>query len=157
MKFTDLLTPSQSKIAFFFYFLIIGGSCTVIIYYIYQHYQTNKIESPDIANANRRLQSIDVHFFHTKWCPWCKKTMPAWEDFVKSYNNTVIGSYTVNCIGGVRGIDCSNEEDPEISDTLTKMKITKFPTIKFTYNNTTVDFSAKITKENLYKCIKEIA
>ena len=63
----------------------------------------------------------------------------------------------MNCIGGADGIDCSNEENADIADTLTRMKIKKFPTIKFTYDDTTVDFSAKITKENLYICIKEIA
>jgi thiol-disulfide isomerase/thioredoxin len=124
---------------------------------VYNNYTTKKIESPNIANANRRIQTIDVHFFHTQWCPWCKKTMPAWVDFVNTYNNSVIGHYTVNCIGGKEGIDCSNEENPEIADTLTAMKIKKFPTVKFTYNNNVVDFDAKITKENLYSCIKEIA
>ncbi len=157
MKLTDIFNRIiQHKFVPFFY-LGIFILLLVISYFIYQKYTKKKIDTPDISNANRRFQTIDVHFFHTKWCPWCKKTMPIWEDFVRSYNGNVIGQYTVNCIGGTDGTDCTNEENPEIADTLTRMKIKKFPTVKFIYNNTVVDFEAKITKENLYSCIQEIA
>lgn len=156
MKFTDLLRTYYSKLVIIFYLTIVALFIN-IIYTVYNNYVTKKIELPNIANANRRTQTIDVHFFHTKWCPWCVRTMPIWKDFVKSYNNKEIGQYIVNCIGGENRINCSNDEDPEISDTLTRMKVKKFPTIKFIYNNTVVDFSAKITKENLYSCIKEIS
>ena len=78
MKSTDLV-----RTYFIIFYFIIGGLFMYIIYVVYNNYNVKKIELPNVANANRRFPTIDVHFFHTKWCPWCKKVMPAWKIVVK--------------------------------------------------------------------------
>ena len=95
----------------------------------------------------------DILFFHTDWCPHCKKALPIWKDFVSTYDQTIINGYTINCINGAAGIDC---DDPKSTEIIEKYNITKFPTLKLIKDDITINFDANITSENMTKFVNTV-
>ena len=117
MKLTDILfnryTPYKRPILIVFSII----SFLTITIYSYQTYIKPSIKEKDsknISNANRRTKEADIIFFHTSWCPHCKKALPIWKDFVSTYDQTIINGYTINCINGAAGIDCDDPKSTEI-------------------------------------------
>lgn len=157
MKFTDILFNryyAPYKRLILIGFLII--TFLLIAIYSYKMYIAPSIKNKDlknISNANRRVKMADIFFFHTDWCPHCKKALPIWQDFVTTYDKTIINGYTINCINGIYGIDCDDVASTEIIE---KYNITKFPTLKLTKDDTTINFDANITSDNLTKFINTV-
>ena len=157
MKLTDILfnryySPYKRPILIVFSII----SFLTITIYSYQTYIKPSIKEKDsknISNANRRTKEADIIFFHTSWCPHCKKALPIWQDFVTTYDKTIINGYTINCINGIYGIDCDDVASTEIIE---KYNITKFPTLKLTKDDTTINFDANITSDNLTKFINTV-
>ena len=113
----------------------------------------DKKDTKNISNANRRIKTADILFFHTDWCPHCTKALPIWKSFVSSYDETIINGYTINCINGIKGIDCDDKASSEIIE---KHNITKFPTIKLIKDDITINYDANITSENLTKFVNTV-
>lgn len=155
MKFTELIYKSYSKAVYILY-LVPVIALILLCYVLYNKYAEKKKNHPDIANENRRTVTIDVYFFNVDWCPHCTSAIPVWKEFVKEYDQQTINNYTINCIGKEKGINCSNEKDPDVAELTAKMKIDKFPTIKLIKDEIVIDFAAKITKDNLVKCINNL-
>ena len=157
MKLTDILfnryyTPYKRPILIVFSII----SFLTITIYSYQTYIKPSIKEKDsknISNANRRTKEADMIFFHTSWCPHCKKALPIWKDFVSTYDQTIINGYTINCINGAAGIDC---DDPKSTEIIEKYNITKFPTLKLIKDDITINFDANITSENMTKFVNTV-
>ena len=156
MKLTDILfnryTPYKRPILIVFSII----SFLTITIYSYQTYIKPSIKEKDsknISNANRRTKEADMIFFHTDWCPHCKKALPIWKDFVSTYDQTIINGYTINCINGAAGIDC---DDPKSTEIIEKYNITKFPTLKLIKDDITINFDANITSENMTKFVNTV-
>jgi thiol-disulfide isomerase/thioredoxin len=131
----------------------------LIAVYIYKKVFVSMIEKKDtnnVSNANRRVNNADIFFFNASWCPHCTKAMPAWKDFVSSYDQTVLNGYTINCIGGEDGVDCSSRDDAKSMEIVHEFGVEQFPTIKMVKDKTTIDFDAKITQENLTKFVNSV-
>ncbi len=67
----------------FLIILVVAALFTGVAFYYYNSYvaprmdpkfATNKefIKEPDV-------DSVEVYYFYTKWCPYCKKARPAWD------------------------------------------------------------------------------
>ena len=157
MKLTDILfnrfyTPYKRPILIVFSII----SFLTITIYSYQTYikpSMKEKDSKNISNANRRTKEADMIFFHTDWCPHCKKALPIWKDFVSTYDQTIINGYTINCINGAAGIDC---DDPKSTEIIEKYNITKFPTLKLIKDDITINFDANITSENMTKFVNTV-
>ena len=157
MKLTDILfnryySPYKRPILIVFSII----SFLTITIYSYQTYIKPSIKEKDsknISNANRRTKEADIIFFHTSWCPHCKKALPIWKDFVSTYDQTIINGYTINCINGAAGIDC---DDPKSTEIIEKYNITKFPTLKLIKDDITINFDANITSENMTKFVNTV-
>ena len=136
-------------------FLVVG----IVLYRKYLPGALASNSHNNFANANIRSTSsatasggqLDVYFFSVDWCPHCVKAKPIWAQFVQTYDGQTIHGYQVKCIGGAEGVNCTNADDPNIKKMTAQYEIKGFPTLKFVQNGTTVDFDAKVTKENLDK------
>lgn len=114
-------------------------------YYSYQYYFKDlKKPSSDVANANKRNESVYVYLFHVDWCPHCKRAMPEWSSFKQQYDGKQVGGYEVKCID----VDCT-EEDSEVANYINKYDIDSYPTVKMQKGDQTVSFDASVTSENL--------
>ena len=157
MKFTDIIvnryyTPYKRTILILFLVLAFL-SISIHSYRTYAIPMMNKKDTKNISNANRRIKTADILFFHTDWCPHCTKALPIWKSFVSSYDETIINGYTINCINGIKGIDCDDKASSEIIE---KHNITKFPTIKLIKDDITINYDANITSENLTKFVNTV-
>lgn len=84
---------------------------------------------------------VIIYFFHTEWCPHCKKAMPVWELFMgdigDNHNGHAIDYRTIDC-----------EKDKQTAD---KFNVTTYPTIKLVYRNKTYEYDARPDRDTLEK------
>lgn len=143
--------------------------------YFYMNYNSSTLDKKksNVANANSASNknisgmtgtsdtydegTLDVLFFSVDWCPHCVKAKPEWEQFVKKYNNQTVKGYTITCVGGDKGINCTNSDDPEVKQATSKYSIQHFPTLIFVQNGSQVEFDAKISMKNLEDFVNKLA
>lgn len=155
MKFTDILSEYYSKFSYVIY-PIIGILFIIASYKIYMNFIRKQKKKPDIANANRELIMIDVYFFSLDWCPYCTTAAPIWRNFVDKYDKEIINGYQINCIGGKKGSNCTDQYDADVAELITRFSLSGYPCIKFLKNEIVVDFAAKITEDNLENCLNNL-
>ena len=94
MKINDIkqkVINTQSIVILFIVFLFI-----IAALFIYRRYITNRLNGTYVANneynkTNKTgIESVDIYFFYTEWCPHCKTAKPIWNDFKNSMENTKI-------------------------------------------------------------------
>ena len=82
--------------------------------------------------------AVTIYFFHTEWCPHCKKADPIWEQFKSDLgaNNgeAVYNGHPVNFVK----IDC--DKDKNIAD---EFNVTSYPTIKLVYRDKIYNYDAR--------------
>lgn len=135
-------------------FVVIG-----ILAVMYYYQSAAKAQANNMANANMRTGKIgegmtnggtlEVMFFNVDWCPHCKTAIPDWTTFVNKYDGETVNGYLVTCVGGVKGVNCTNTDDPDVKSSLQKFKIQHYPTLIFVQNGNNVEFDAKINTKNL--------
>ena len=97
------------------------------------------------------------NMYYVDWCPHCVKAKPDWQAFVQKYDQQVIQGYTVTCVGGSTGINCTNTDDPEVKEAVKRYNIQHYPTLIFVQNGTQVEFDAKINATNLDDFMNKLA
>lgn len=139
-------TPNQNT------FIIIGVSLLFIgvAIYVYKSYIQPKLNPNYVANkefvsADEDEKEAEVLFFHTEWCPHCKKAKPHWEQFKEKYEGKIINNHRVLC----KEYDCDKNE--KLCD---KYKIDGYPTIKMLKDSQIIEYDAKPTIENLTKFVE---
>ena len=139
-------TPNQNT------FIIIGVSLLFIgvAIYVYKSYIQPKLNPNYVANkefvsADEDEKEAEVLFFHTEWCPHCKKAKPHWEQFKEKYEGKIINNHRVLC----KEYDCDKNE--KLCD---KYKIDGYPTIKMLKDGQIIEYDAKPTIENLTKFVE---
>ncbi len=114
---------------------------TYVVPILNRDYLPNKeFVSKDSGEGN----TIDIYYFYTKWCPYCKKAQNEWNEFQKKIeeNNIYSSNYNINFIQ----IDADKNVD------LAKQyKINAYPTIKLVRNGKTYNYDAKPESKNLIK------
>ena len=125
----------------------------VLVYYTYnshikplisKHKLNKEFTNQSVDNDN----DINIMYFYTEWCPYCKKALPEWKKFESYINNKKTDlDYNINLVK----INCD-----ELKSTADKYKITGYPTVKLIYKNKIYDFDAKVTKENLIEFFNSV-
>ena len=97
--------------------------------------------------SNDSGNQIDIFYFYTLWCPYCKKAESEWIEFKTNIesNNIYMTNYKINFYK----IDCDKEVD-----LAKKYKITAYPTIKLVKNEKIYNYEAKPDHKNLMEFFK---
>lgn len=122
-------------------------------YYGYKSYVEPKLNPKYLANRefNETVeeteegnigvkQEAELFFFHTVWCPHCKKAMPVMEELKANYDNKVINNTKLY----IKFVDC--DENEELAD---KFDVEGYPTIKLVKDNQVIEYDAKPEKDTL--------
>ena len=88
-------------------------------------------------------KTIEVMYFYTDWCLYCKNFNPEWNKFKQLCDN-------VNNLYNIQYI----EIDEDMCNTkYLEYKITEFPTILIKYDNEVTEYNEVRTGENIHKYI----
>jgi len=117
---------------------------------IYRQHVSNRINASYVANnefnqGNPGLESVDMYFFYTEWCPHCKTAKPVWFDFKKEMEGKKVKGIKINFFE----VDC--DKDTETSD---KFNVKGFPTIKMMKGNQLIEYDAKPSKDTLHEFVR---
>jgi thiol-disulfide isomerase/thioredoxin len=93
--------------------------CILITVYLYRKRKRNKETS-----KNTTVQTIDVYYFYTTWCPYCVKARPEWDKFKTYWNNKKKNGYVLL----FSEIDCDKNES-----LASKYDVETYPTIKLMF------------------------
>jgi thiol-disulfide isomerase/thioredoxin len=116
--------------------------------YVYRRYISQKLSRKYVTNNeytdNPPVQSADIYFFYTTWCPHCKTAKPVWNDFKTEMSGKTVNGITLNFFE----VDC--DKDQATSD---KFKVKGFPTIKLVKGKQIIEYDAKPSKTNLIEFV----
>ena len=139
--FKELLSKAK-KNKFLIIFCIISARLLITIAdFVYKKDLFNKIRPDYVENKefiNKRVDSVELLFFYTDWCPHCKTAKPIWNDLKDTtpmINNVKINYIDVNC-----------ETETELAE---KYNVDGYPTIKLIKDNQVIEYDAKPDKETL--------
>jgi thiol-disulfide isomerase/thioredoxin len=139
-KISNTFTYKQTMIM-----LVVSIIFIVVSIYTFKLYVSPKINSDYVPNkeftaGGESNTSVDIYFFYTTWCPYCKKSMPVWQSFKDEIGTKKIKGYTVNFLE----VDC--DKDTSLAE---KFKIQGYPTIKLVNGNQIIEYDAKPDKDTL--------
>jgi thiol-disulfide isomerase/thioredoxin len=117
---------------------------------VYRRYVSDRLNASYVANnefnTNKQgLESVDLYFFYTEWCPHCKTAKPIWYDFKKEMEGKNVKGIKLNFYE----VDC--DKDSETSD---KFNVKGFPTIKMMKGNQLIEYDAKPSKATLHEFVR---
>ena len=117
---------------------------------VYRRYVSDRLNASYVANnefnTNKQgLESVDMYFFYTEWCPHCKTAKPIWYDFKKEMEGKNVKGIKLNFYE----VDC--DKDSETSD---KFNVKGFPTIKMMKGNQLIEYDAKPSKATLHEFVR---
>jgi thiol-disulfide isomerase/thioredoxin len=107
--------------------------CIIISFYLYKRF--NKPKQQDTP-----VNTCDLYYFYTTWCPYCSKARPEWNKFKTHWNNKKKNGYTLL----FSEIDCDKNES-----LASKYEVETYPCIKLIKDGKIYDYDAKPTIENL--------
>lgn len=146
------------KVSFTWKYIFIIFSIILLIsaiVYVYQSFVLPKIDKTYTDNkeydTDQNVNEIDIYMFTVDWCPYCKKAMPIWNNLTTEYGDNYKG-YKLNFIT----INCTNDEDPEITATLNKYNIEGFPTIKILKGTEIINFDAKLEPDSFKQFLDSV-
>ena len=85
-------------------------------------------------------KTIDMYYFYTSWCPYCKKSFQEWNKFKSEWNQKVYQGYTIQFY----------EVDCDIQEALaSKYQVTQYPTIKMIKDDMVIHYDAKPSVHSL--------
>jgi thiol-disulfide isomerase/thioredoxin len=106
-------------------------------------------------NENNELKTknevLHLHLFHVDWCPHCKTAIPKWDAIKSEFENQLVNGYTVK----FTDINCTDDDDENVSNILNKYNIDSFPTIIMLKENGEVStFDAAVSEKSLTSFIQ---
>ena len=146
-KLKELTMTNKPLTIFILLFVIITA---VYIYYNQikplsaKSYKDNK---EFISEQGKPDKHVDLYYFYTTWCPYCKKSRPEWEATKEIYKTKKVNGYIINFIE----IDC--DEDTATTD---KFDIEGYPTIKLIKDNQVIEYNAKVDRTSLDLFLNEM-
>ena len=123
-------------------FLIIGGYTTYK--FIYDKKEKSKKFIPNKEFELKDKTNGTLYFFHTVWCPYCKKSEKIWDEIKKSYTSE---NLKLNFIK----VDCENNKKMA-SD----YNIKEYPTIILVINDKRYVYDANLSELTLYKFLEAV-
>jgi thiol-disulfide isomerase/thioredoxin len=113
----------------------------------------------NISNGSNMISKngsgpIDIYIFYATWCPHCKTALPKWKSFSDNVNGTVVNGRQIS----THTIDCTDSNDPNIANYLSKYGIKGFPTVKGVLNSgkTVINFDAAINENTLNQFVQQL-
>jgi len=103
------------------------------------------VANNEFNKSRKGVESVDIYFFFTEWCPHCKTAKPIWFEFKKDMEGKKVNGVSVNFFE----VDC--DKDTEMSD---KFNVKGFPTIKMMKGNQMIEYDAKPSKETLNEFVR---
>tara|TARA_Y100000389_G_scaffold30971_2_gene26180 strand:+ start:302 stop:796 length:495 start_codon:yes stop_codon:yes gene_type:complete len=100
-----------------------------------------------VGHVDKYSKQVDLYYFYTTWCPYCKKSRPEWEATKQEYKVKKVNGYTINFIE----IDC--DEDSVTAD---KFDIEGYPSIKLVKGKQIIEYNAKVDRVSLDLFLKEM-
>jgi thiol-disulfide isomerase/thioredoxin len=94
-------------------------------------------------------EAVDITFYYTNWCPYCKKARPEWDKIKETYDRSVINHHQIF----FKEVDCEAEEN---ADLVKEMKIEGYPTIFMRKNGQNIEYDAKPEYKTLELFIKSV-
>lgn len=143
--YKDFVKPLEKQLVTFFVFIIFA----VAGYYGYCWFGKSTVENlsdENMANNDRRKSEAKLMFFSADWCPHCKKAKPEWDKFSSEYAKKVIGYYEII----PEAVDCTDGENRLIQE----YSIDGYPTVIMIKDGKRVNFSGRITEENVQQFVE---
>ena len=136
------MAVSDSLVAFLkTNYMMIGIAVVVLLLilvsvFVAKKYLDKKKKTVEDEEDDYGEKTCEILFFHTHWCPYCKKAMPEWKAFSNQWNGKIKNGYIII----TTEIDC--EQNEAVAN---KFEVISYPTIKCSMNGKTTDFDAKPT------------
>ena len=89
--------------------------------------------------------TVDIIYFYTTWCPYCKKAKSEWDRFRSQWEEKGISGYKLK----FTEVDCDINES--LAD---KYKVDGYPTIKMIKQGKVIDYDAKPDQDTLNQFLK---
>ena len=127
--------------------IFMAALLTGLAFFIYNYYVAPRLNPTFVENkelmkegGDDDINEVDIYYFFTEWCPYCKKARPIWDNLKEQYNNKPFNGKTLN----FKEVDC--EKNEKLAD---QFNIEGYPTIKLVKGNQVVDYDAKPDAESL--------
>ena len=143
--YKDFVKPLEKQLVTFFVFIIFA----VAGYYGYLWFGKSTVENlsdSNMANPSRHKSEAKLMFFSADWCPHCKKAKPEWDKISSEYAKKEIGYYEII----PEAVDCTDGENRLIQE----YSIDGYPTVIMIKDGKRVNFSGRITEENLQQFVE---
>ena len=143
-KFGKYANNTQFLVILLVVLIFIIAALVVYRRYIASGLTREYVANNEFTNDGGALQSADIYFFYTTWCPHCKTAKPIWEEFREEMKDKKVNGIKLNFFE----VDC--DKDTATSD---KFKVKGFPTIKLVKGKQIIEYDAKPNKETLIEFV----
>ena len=128
--------------------------CLVAVLFILAAlYTYRRYIAEGFSNANnefnaddKTIETAEVYYFFTTWCPHCKTATPEWEAFEKEMADKTVNGVKLHFFK----VDC--EKDTATAD---RFNVKGFPTIKIMKGNKIIEYDAKPKKDTLIEFVNQ--
>ena len=103
------------------------------------------VSNNEFKKKSSEKNVVEIMFFYTAWCPYCKKARPEWDKFKNQWENKSIKDYSIVFTEN----DCDTNEK-----VANEYKVDGYPTIKLLKDNKIVDYDAKPSVDTLNMFLK---
>lgn len=164
-KLQSMMGGANFKLDWKFFIIILSIAVLIgAIVYVYQNYVAPKLDPQYVANkefvngSRNEGKIAHIYLFSTSWCPHCRnlKKEGIWDQFTRDNQGKTVNGYTLN----IQEIDCSNDKDQEVKETLDKFNVDGFPSIKLLKDgdqpSQAIDYDAKPQIDSLNQFVSTV-
>jgi thiol-disulfide isomerase/thioredoxin len=118
--------------------------------YTYRTYVIPRLNAQYVSNRefvnddDKTVETADLYFFYTTWCPHCKKSKPEWERLKSKIGENPVNGVKINFVE----VDCDEDQA-----TANKFKVEGYPTIKLVKGNQVIEYDAKPQLDTLLQFV----
>lgn len=155
---TNFASKVRSKVSFKMMMILVTIVALIwAIIFVYKKYLVPKMNptyAPNKEFVEKGVEEKDVEMiiFTVDWCPYCKKAMPVWNEFVAEYDGKTVDGYRMN----FNTVNCTDENDAEVKAKLSKFNVEGYPTIVLVKDGEPFLYDAKPEKKTMEKFIHEV-
>jgi len=126
--------------------VLISALFIAISMYVYYHYVSPRLSPDYVANKEfvdtsvNDSKEVELYYFYTTWCPYCKKAKPIWDELKTKYETVNINNTKIF----FKEVDCDKNEK-----LATEYNVEGYPTIVLNNNGTHIEYDAKPNLQNL--------
>ena len=152
----SILSRIPTGLSYLLYAVIVIIFILLGVYVYNRYYGRDQKKFSDVANEDGEMKTARLYFFNVDWCPHCVKAKPAWQEFCEKNDKKVFGDYRLECVGGVEGTNCTDEDDEEMNKLLSEFNVEGYPTVKLVKDGEKIEYGTKISKETLEQFVSSV-